>query len=132
MSSHPSPDGMEIATVKLGRHGSEKALNISKLTIIFRNIFYCDYWDMELTESAKGVHEIAVCKKKKEFLRDAWVAWSVKFLTSAQVMFSWFVGSSSVSGSVLTAQSLEPASDPVSPSLCPFPPHALSLSVSEK
>ena len=35
----------------------------------------------------------------------------------AQVMISQFVSSSPVSGSVLTAQSLEPASDSVSPSL---------------
>ena len=42
---------------------------------------------------------------------------SVKCLTSAQVMISQFVGSSPASGSVLTAQSLEPASDSVSPSL---------------
>ena len=37
--------------------------------------------------------------------------------TSAQVMISWFVSSSSTSGFVLTAQSLEPASDSVSPPL---------------
>ena len=49
--------------------------------------------------------------------RGAWVAQSVKRLTSAQVMNSWFVSSSPASGSVLTAQSLEPASDSVSPSL---------------
>ena len=46
----------------------------------------------------------------------AWVAQLVKCLTSAQVMISQLVGSSPVSGSVLTAQSLEPASDSVSPS----------------
>ena len=34
-------------------------------------------------------------------LRDTWVAQSVKCPTSAQVMISWFVGSSPVSGSVL-------------------------------
>ena len=39
---------------------------------------------------------------------------SVKPLTSAQVMISQFVNSSPMLGSVLTAQSLEPASDPVS------------------
>ena len=50
----------------------------------------------------------------------AWVAQSVKRLTSAQVMISQFVSSSPTLGSVLTAQSLEPASD----SVCPF----LSLS----
>ena len=41
----------------------------------------------------------------------------VKRPTSAQVMISQSVGSSPVSGSVLTAWSLEPASDSVSPSL---------------
>ena len=38
----------------------------------------------------------------------AWVAQSVKHQTSAQVMISQFVSSSPTSGSVLTAQSLEP------------------------
>ena len=42
---------------------------------------------------------------------------SVKRLTSAQVMISRSVSSSPTSGSVLTAQSLEPVSDSVSPSL---------------
>ena len=49
-------------------------------------------------------------------LRGAWVAQSVKYPTSAQVMISWLVSSSPVSGSVLTAQILEPAWDSVSPS----------------
>ena len=47
---------------------------------------------------------------------------------SAQVMISQFVSSSPTSGSVLTAHSLEPASDSVSPSLSAFPPLALCLS----
>ena len=37
--------------------------------------------------------------------------------TSAQVLISWFMSSSPASGSVLRAQSLEPVSDSVSPSL---------------
>ena len=45
----------------------------------------------------------------------------VKGLTSAQVMISWFVGLSPMLGSVLTAQSLEPASDSVSPLSLPLP-----------
>ena len=45
------------------------------------------------------------------------MAQSVKRLTLAQVMISQFVSSSPASGSVLTAQSLEPASNSVSPSL---------------
>ena len=48
--------------------------------------------------------------------------------TLAQVMISQLVSSSPASGSVLTARSLEPASDSVSPSPSPFPAHALSLS----
>ena len=64
--------------------------------------------------------------------RGAWVAQSVKRPTSAQVMISQFVGSSPASGSVLTAQSLEPISDSVSPSLSapPLPMRCLSLPLS--
>ena len=57
-----------------------------------------------------------------------WVAQSVEHPTSAQVMISRSVSSSPVSGSVLTAQSLEPASDSVCLSLCPSPARTLSLS----
>ena len=57
-------------------------------------------------------------------MRGGWVAQTVERLTSAQVTISRSMGSSPVSGSVLTAQSLEPASDSGSPSL------SLSLSVS--
>ena len=49
--------------------------------------------------------------------RGAWVAQSVKQPTLAQVMISRLVSSNPTSGSVLTAQSLESASDFVSPSL---------------
>ena len=45
-----------------------------------------------------------------------WMAQSLELLTSAEVMISQFMGSGPASGSVLTAQSLEPASDSVSPS----------------
>ena len=57
---------------------------------------------------------------KNETLRGAWVAQLVGRPTSAQVMISWSVRAvswSPASGSVLTAQSLEPVSDSVSPSL---------------
>ena len=43
-------------------------------------------------------------------------AQSVKHLTSAQLMISWFVSLSPALGSMLTAQSLEPALNSVSPS----------------
>ena len=47
----------------------------------------------------------------------AWVAQWVKHPTSVQVMISWLMSSSPMSGTGLTAQSLEPVSDSVSPSL---------------
>ena len=62
----------------------------------------------------------------------AWVAQSVKHPTSAQVTISRYVSSSPTSGSVLTAQSLEPVSDSVSPSLSDPPPFMLCLSLSQK
>ena len=52
----------------------------------------------------------------------------VKRPTSAQVMILWFVSSSPASGSVLMAQSLEPASDSVPSSLSA--PRLLTLCLS--
>ena len=63
------------------------------------------------------------------------MAQSVKRLTSAQITILRFVGSSPALGSILTAQSLEPASDSVSPSLSDLSPTqalARSLSLSQK
>ena len=59
------------------------------------------------------------------------MAQSVKHPTSAQVMISRFMNSSPTSGSVLTAQSLEPASDSVSPSVSALPTLVLSLCLSK-
>ena len=56
------------------------------------------------------------------------MAQSVKRVTSPQVMISRLPGSSPTLGSVLTAQSLEPALDSVSPSLSASPMFVLSLS----
>ena len=60
------------------------------------------------------------------------MAQSVKHPPLAQIMILQFMSSSPTSGSVLTAQSLEPVSDSVSPSLCPSPTQTLSLSISQK
>ena len=54
----------------------------------------------------------------------------VKHPTLAQVMISWLVLSSPALGSVLTAQSLEPASDSVFPFLSAPPLLSVSLSLS--
>ena len=59
------------------------------------------------------------------------MAQSVKRLTLAQVMLSRFMGSSPALGSVLTARSLEPALDSVSPRSLPAPP-LLTLCLSLK
>ena len=57
------------------------------------------------------------------------MAQSVKHLTLAQVTISWFVSLSPVLGSVLTAQSLEPASISVSALLSAPPMLMLCLSL---
>ena len=67
---------------------------------------------------------------KMRLCRGAWVAQSVERLTSAQVTISRLVSSSPTLGSVLTAQSLEPASGSLSPSLSAPPLLMLSLSLS--
>ena len=69
-------------------------------------------------------------RNRKPCFRGTWVAQSVKHPTSAQVMISQFVSLSPASGSLLTSQRLEPASDAVSPSVSDI--HTLSLSVSLK
>ena len=62
----------------------------------------------------------------------AWAAQSVKCLTSAQVMISQVFSSSPALGSVLTGQSVEPASHSVSASLSAPPLLMLCLSLSQK
>ena len=57
------------------------------------------------------------------------MAQSVKRLTLAQVMISRFLSSSPASGSVPTAQGLEPPSDSVSPPLSTPPMLMLCLSI---
>ena len=74
---------------------------------------------------------LVLCLSKINKNRGTWVAQSVGRPTSAQVMISQSVSSSPASGSALTAQSLEPALDSVSPSLSAPPPLMLCLSVSK-
>ena len=79
----------------------------------------------------KGQQDVWEYMLKCRFLRDAWVAQSLKPPASAPVMISRSMSLSPVSGSVLTAQSLEPASDSVPPSLSAPPPLMLCLSLSK-
>ena len=60
------------------------------------------------------------------------MAWSSKCLTLAQVMILRFMGLRPVLGSVLTAQSMEPALDSVPASLSTPPLLVLLLSFSQK
>ena len=60
------------------------------------------------------------------------VAQLAKHLTSAQVVILWFMGSSPALGSVLTARSLEPPLDSVTPSLSVPPRFTLCLSKMKK
>ena len=86
-------------------------------------------WDsLSASLSAPPSLALSLCLKinKKPFW-GAWVAQSVKRPTSAQVMISQSMSSSPTLGSVLTAQSLEPASVSVSPSLSALS-SAISLS----
>ena len=76
------------------------------------------------------VASISLISKEKASCWGAWVAQSVERPTSAQVIISWFVSSSPASGSVLTAGSLEPASDSVSPLSAP-PLLVLCISLSK-
>ena len=55
------------------------------------------YWTHNLHHSQKST---------QNGLRNVWVAQSVKHLTSAQVMISWFMSSNPTSSSLLSAQSL--------------------------
>ena len=75
-----------------------------------------------------GTGWVLVLLIKRGECRGTWVAQSVKRLTSAQVTISRSVSSSPAWGSVLTAQSLEPASDSVPPSLSAPPQLMLCLS----
>ena len=96
---------------------------------------YTIYWALGSSSWVELVFLWVITTKLEELkrrnCRGAWVAQLVKYLTSAQVMISWFMGSSPASGSVLSVRSLEPASDSVSPSLSAPPRLALCVSLSK-
>ena len=69
---------------------------------------------------------------KMDIIRGSWVAQWVKCPTLAQVIISRYMSSSPALGSVLTAQSMEPASDSVFPPLSAPPLLTLCLPPSQK
>ena len=89
-------------------------------------------WSWTLNRLCHPGAPTALVFKINESFRSTWMTQSSEHLTLAQIMISQSVSSSPASGSVLTAWSLEPVSDSVTPPLCPFLAHALSLSVSQK
>ena len=86
----------------------------------------------EVKVFSTGILNSTSALARRDIGRGAWVAPSVERPTSAQVTISRSVSSSPASGSGLMAQSLEPASHSVSPSLSAPPPFMLCLSLSQK
>ena len=89
--------------------------------------FKNNFW---ISLHVKGIHVFLIFYIKNNASRGAWVAQSVKCPTLAQVMISRFVSSSPELSSVLIAQSLEPASSSVSPSLSQSVPPLFLLCLS--
>ena len=93
--------------------------------------FFPGFWEYEpflcLFSTLTVISNFPLATILKKIFRGAWVAQLVKRLISAQVMILKLLGSSPPSGSALTAQSLQPASDSVSHSLSAPPPLVLSL-----
>ena len=109
----------------------------SFMSTSFRPILF--FWGLSSSVSRNNLEELIVKFWKpvvkqnllKVKLWGAWAAQSVKCPTSAQFMISQFMSLSPTSGSVLTAQSLEPASDSVSPCLSNPAPLTLCVCLSQ-
>ena len=111
-------------------HRASPAVPIYTATVASRHVGY-----LQVNVITKRVRDLFIEnyteQNWKRKLRGAWVAQSVKHPTSAQVMILWFMSSSPASGSVLTARSLDPALESVTPRLSLSPPQ-LMLCLSQK
>ena len=127
-----------------GAEGKNAALR-SMLVLVFENVglrrYFLVHPDEHIRVKPKGMKAGVLRRRlnrltssafKPSSLGGAWVAQSVERPTSAWVMISQFVSLSPALDSVLTAQSLEPASNSVSPSLSASPLLMLCLSVKNK
>ena len=92
----------------------------------------CFRFCVSLSLCPSPIHALSLSVSKINKHWGACVAQSVKRPTSAQVMILRSVSLSPALGFGLMAQSLEPASDSVSPSLSAPPPFMLCLSLSQK
>ena len=86
--------------------------------------------DPEGWQGPKSLKRTREAHRRKSTGAPGWLSQLVKRPTCAQVMISRFMSSSPALGCVLTAQSLEPVSDSVSPSLSA--PSPLTLCLSQK
>ena len=95
-------------------------------------LYYTKKFLFQFSTFSSAVNPIFDVTSQKWAFRVSWVVLSVKHQALAQVIISLFMSSNPMSISVLTAQSLEPASDSMSLSLslCPSPTHSLSLCLS--
>ena len=128
--------GWRVPTMQGSRAGSRSAVHSPEprrftLTLtgslVSWGLSWCEGWPARRALPARTLPGPSV----QIGSRGAWVAQSVKRPTSAQVMISRFVGSSPVSGSVLTAQSLELLRILCLPLSLPLP-HSHSLSKIDK
>ena len=116
-----------MVTLKTWKQGMYTRENQAQILRYDFAVAGCELWSLIC-----GHYVLREAHIKKCTSWGAWVAQWVKCPTSAQVTVSQSVSSSPASGSGLMAQSLEPASDSVSPSLSARLPFMLCLSLSQK
>ena len=128
-----------LLAVALTRHTPSYLRALAGATPSAWNILFLDIWmNCSLLSSSSPLkYYLSVSPSQTTLLKieipwGAWVAQSVKRLTSAQVTISWFVSSSPASGSALTAQSLDLALDSLSLFLSLSAPPLLMCSPSLK
>ena len=110
-------------SIKKNKHVAEhKIKNYKELPLWNRTVGYREFLFLIISCPVLG----DLFPIKMNCFQSTWVGQSVEHLTSAQVMILRFMRSSPTSGSVLTAWSLKPVLNSVSPSLSlslPLPLH---------
>ena len=125
----PSKEDYHI--MYLGKEGHHKIWNPFITILLIRRCWSQStkllLWEHWTQEKYEPEYFLSWRSLRVEEMWGAWVAQSVRRPTSARVVISWFVSLSPALGSVLTAQSLESASDSVF--LCLSAPPLLMLSL---
>ena len=111
----------------------QRSIDCCRMTEIL-GVTLAERWVLRTCQCATSIHSLrrtaCVWHLNIRKTRGAWVAQLGKYPTWAQVMISRSVSLSPTLGSVLTAQSLEPALESVSPSFSVPPLLVLSLCLS--